>query len=53
MCIQIYSFGERNLLDFDTRDAGLSNIMARPIKLKCVLNKVFLVNHWRDILNCC
>ena len=45
-------FGERILLDFDTRDVGLSNSMVRPMKLKCVFNKVFLVNHWHDILNC-
>ena len=28
------------------------NVTVRPIKLRCVLNKVFLVNHWHDILNC-
>ena len=41
------------MLDFDSRDVGLSNSMARPMKLRwCVFNKVFLVNHWRDIVNC-
>ena len=32
---------------------GLSNSMAQSMELRCcVLNKVFLINHWRDILNC-
>ena len=26
--------------------------MARPYKKDCVFNKIFLVNHWRDILDC-
>ena len=30
----------------------LSNSMVWPMKLRCVFNKVFLVNHCRDILNC-
>ena len=53
MCKHMFSFGERMLLDFDIRDVGLSNSLTRPITLRCcVLNKVFLVNHWRNILNC-
>ena len=53
MCTNIFSFGERILLDFDTRDVGLSNIMARPMKLRYyVFSKVFLVNHWSDNINC-
>ena len=36
--------------NFARRYVGLSNGMARPMKLRCcVFNKVFLVNHWRDI----
>ena len=32
---------------------GLSNSMSQPMKLRCcVFNKVFLVNHRCDILNC-
>ena len=47
--VYIYSFGERILPECHTRDVGLSNSM----KLRCgVFNKVFLVNHWHDILNC-
>ena len=47
-----FSFGERILQEYHTHDIGLSN-MARPMKLRCcVFNKVFLVNHWCDILNC-
>ena len=42
MCVYIYF-----LLDYDTHDVGLSNSMARPMRF----NKVFLVNHWRDIVN--
>ena len=39
--------------DYRTRDVVLYNSMARPMKLTlCVFNKVFLVNHWRDILCC-
>ena len=33
-------------------DVGLSNSVVWPMKLRCVFNKVFLVNHWHDILNC-
>ena len=48
----IFSFGKRILPEY-TCDIGLSNSMARPMKLRCcVFNKVFLVNHWHDILNC-
>ena len=44
MYTNIFSFGERNLLDFDTRDVGLCNCMAQPRKLRLrVVNKVFLV----------
>ena len=55
MYTNIVSFGERILLEYHTRDVGLSNIIAQPMKLRCrVFNKVFLVNHiyGRDILNC-
>ena len=52
MYTKIISFGEGILVDFDTHDVGLSNSMTRPMKLRgCVFNKVFLVNHWHDILN--
>ena len=41
------------MLDFDTRDVGLSKNMAWPFKLRCcVFNTVFIVNSWRDIHNC-
>ena len=54
MYTNIFSFSERILLDIDTRDVGLSNSLARPIKLRCcVFNKVFLENHGHDILMCC
>ena len=33
------------LPDYHTRDLLLSKSMARPIKLRCVFNKVFLVSH--------
>ena len=52
MRINIFSSCELILLDFDTHDVGLSNSMAWPLKLRCVFNRVFLVNNWRDILNC-
>ena len=26
--------------------------MARPMELKAVFYKFFIVNHWHDILNC-
>ena len=49
----IFSFTEQILLDYNTCDVGLSNSMVQPMKLSCcVFNKVFLVNRWRDILNC-
>ena len=49
----IFSFGERILLDFDTCDIGLTNNMTQPMELRCcVLSKVFLVNHFHDIINC-
>ena len=51
MYTNVFSFGERIFLDFDTRDAGLFNSMTRSMKLRCcVFNKSSLVNHWRDIL---
>ena len=43
MCVHIYF-----LLDYDTHDVGLSNNMVRPMRF----NTVFLVNHWRDFVNC-
>ena len=48
-----FLFGERILPEYYTRDVRLSNSMARPMILRCCLfNKVFLVNHMRDSLNC-
>ena len=42
----IFSFGERLLLEYGTNDVELSNSTARPIKLRCcVFNKVFILNH--------
>ena len=32
----IISFGERILLDFETRNIGLSNSMVQPMKLRCL-----------------
>ena len=53
LIIYRFSVGHRILPDYGNHDVGLSNTMARPMKLRCcVFNKVFLVNHWRDILNC-
>ena len=53
MYTNIFSFGERILPEYHTHDVMLSNNMARPMKLRCcVFNKVFLVNHWYDILHC-
>ena len=40
--MNIFSFGERILLEYYTRDVVLSNSMARPMKLRCVFSKVFL-----------
>ena len=51
-CIDIFLFGEQTLPKYHTCDVGLSNSMAEPMKLRCVFNKVFLVSHWHDILNC-
>ena len=52
-CIyNIFSFGKRILPECRTRDVVLSNSLVRPMKLRCVFNKVFLVNHSHDILNC-
>ena len=52
MHINIFSFRELILPDYDIRDVGLSNNMAQPMTLRCcVFNKVFLVNYWCDILN--
>ena len=51
--INTFLFGERILPECHTRDVELPNSTVRPMKFKCgVFNKVFLVNHWRDILNC-
>ena len=52
MYTNIFSFGERIFLDYDTRDVGLFNSMARFMTLIYAFNTVFIVNHWRDILNC-
>ena len=53
MCANIFLFDEQMLPEYDTRDVGLSTSMALSMKLRCcVFNKVFLVNHRRDILNC-
>ena len=52
MYSNIFSFGERILPEYHFHDVGLSNGMAWPTKLRCVFNKVFLVNHWGDILMC-
>ena len=52
MYTNTFSFGERILPEYHTRDVGLFDNMAQPMKLRCVFNKVFLVNHWHDILNC-
>ena len=53
MRTNIFSIGERILPDHGTRDVGLSNSMPQPMKSRrCVFNKVFLVNHWNDILKC-
>ena len=51
MYTNIFLFDERILPECHTHDVGLSNSMAPPMKLRCVFNKVFLVNHWCDILN--
>ena len=51
MLTTIFSFGEQILPNYGSRDVGLSNSMARPMKLKCcMINKVFLVNHCLDII---
>ena len=53
MYTNIFSFGEQIFPEYNTHDEGLSNSVARPMKIRCcVFNKVFLVNNWRDILNC-
>ena len=52
--MNVFSFGMQILPEYRTHDVMLSNSMARPMKLRCsVFNKVFVVNQWRDILNCC
>ena len=50
----IFSFGDRILPEYRTCDVVLSKSRstARPMELRCVFNKVFLVNHLRAILNC-
>ena len=52
MYTNIFSFGERILPEYHTRDIGLANSIARPMELRCVFNKVFLVSYWLHILNC-
>ena len=53
MYTNIFSFGERILSEYRTREGVLSNSVARSMTLiRCVFNKVFLVNHWRDNHNC-
>ena len=52
MYTNVFLFDERILQEYSTHNVVLSNIMAWPMKLRCVFNKVFLVNHWCDILNC-
>ena len=47
-----FSFGERILPHYGTHNVGLFNSRARSTKLRCVFNKVFLVNHCRDIIDC-
>ena len=52
MCIQTY-FHLVSEYCQHTRDVGLPNGMVRPMKLRCcVFNKVFQINHWRDIFYC-
>ena len=51
MYTNIFSFGERILPEYNTRDVRFSNSIAQPIKLRCAFNKAFLVNHWRDMFN--
>ena len=49
----IFSFGAQIWPDYSTRDVGLSNSMEQPMKLRCCMfNRVFLVNHWHDFLDC-
>ena len=54
MCANVFSIGERISPEYRIRDVVLSvYLMARPMELRCcVFNKVYLGNHWRDILNC-
>ena len=53
MDTNVFSLGEHILPDDNTRDVELSNSMAQLMKIRCcVFNKVFLVNHGRDIFNC-
>ena len=47
----IFSFDERILPEYHTRDVRLYICMAWPMKLRCMFNKAFIVNHWHDILN--
>ena len=52
VCTNIFPFGERILLDFNTREVVLHKNMAWCLTLRsCVFNTVFLLNHWRDVLN--
>ena len=51
--MNIFPYGQLILPEYRTHDVLLSNNMARPMKSRCYeFNKVFLVNHWSDILNC-
>ena len=53
MYTNIVLFGERILPECHICDIGLSNNMARPMELRfCDFDKVFLVNHWHDNVNC-
>ena len=52
MYTNLFSFGERILPEYHTHDVGLSNSMAWSMKLRCVFDKVFVVNHCHDIFNC-
>ena len=57
--MNILSFGEPIFLDYDSHDVGLSNSMDgadHEIKMLCVQQgfpsiPLFLINHWRGILN--
>ena len=51
--MSVYNFIFSWRANIDTRDVGLSNSVARPIKLRCcVFKNVFVVHHWRATLKC-